>query len=1857
MKKFTFLLGFILIIPFFLKAQTIGYHENFELPSQNDSVTTTSTTPGIPDWGITTKLHHGAGLRADSCRVKNSATTYLTTTAFSTTGNFNVILEFAQICKIDFLDQATIEVSTNGTSWTQLTGSQYMGTGQFASNGNKFTSNSYGGIWVPSNAAAVPTNTWWKIEQFNVSSLIGNVPQAFIRFRLSDGGPVGGGTNYGWLIDNIKVTMAASELVPPVITILNPTLTGLIFSIGPFQQRAKITDASGIDTAKIFYSINGGPSLAVGMTKQLLDTFAVMIPTVSDSDVVCWHIEAWDDSPAHNTASNPATSTNCFTAYDGITFPYVDNFDNFNIWSANGPGQWELGTPNYGATNTAHSTPNSWDVNLNAVYDNNAECYLLSPVFNFNNAINARLSFWLNYGTESSWDGTRMEYTTDGTTWNVLGTVNDPKGINWFNGILTSSTLLPAWHGASNGWKQSKLRLSDLNNISPTVRFRYNFHSDGSGQVAGVSLDDFKIELPAPQEAAIVSILNPVSGCGLNNETVTIRITNTGINAINGNFTASYKRGTDAPVTETVPLILGVNDTTNFTFTTPVNLACSGQANQNFTIKAWVSLTGDPLHSDDTTTKTITSKYVPIPPVVTNTTIAYGNSTTITATCPDPVEWYAAQTGGAPIATTYSLTTLTLYGTTVFWVQTTAPNGCTSIRVPDTVFVGQAPPYDASILALTAPISGVDMTSTEPVIVEIKNYGTQPITNFNVAYKIGNGAVITNVIPGPLAPSATLLHQFTTPANLLVYQSYNFKAWVSVAGDLNQNNDTVAAVVVNSMKPYCISSATTTPNSDIGNLTLSNCNNGNGNPTLNNPAAQNMYTNYSQSVSPVALMRGQTYQVSLSPIFSTTTAQQVCAKIFVDWNYNGTFEEASETAWAGPSSTTPWTNITLDVPLWATLGFTRLRVVLQQTTLLNNVHACGTYLYGETEDYTAIIIPQIPNDAGVIAIVNPPTVYPQAYNMNPEFTVKNFGLNPITSVGVHYRFDNQPVQSLTYTTTILPANSANIQFPAITLPAGQHSICAWTTLQWDSIAVNDTACRGMYGIPVDTLNYCDNFDGPVKFQSTPSSGTDWILGAPTGAFPAGGAQSAPNVWATNLNTSGYTDNASSYLTTQLFDWSGAVNTRLTFKYTCSTEQSWDGTRLEYSKDGGLSWFTLGAINDPNSTNWYTNTINSSGKPAWAGAIGWKEAKYKLNAFIPGPNPTTQVQFMRFRFVFDSDGGGSAPTYKGMAIDNFCLNIPCHKDAMADSLISPHGEIGVTTQATVAFRIKNNGIDTLTQLPVRYQVNNEPVVTELWASTGLYPDLKTNYTFLTKYYPPVGTYTLKVWVDLPNDCDHTNDTLYSTQFGIPVYTVPFADNFDTAGYSVFYPAGSLWEHGVPTSNIINFANTLPLCWKTNLDGPYPQTIGSEYLYSPQFDFTQGLDSLKFYHWAHISNNDQAKVEYLKNNGTWGSLGQMGDPNATNWYNSNASGGCFNANAGVPGWHESTYDIKGVQDFAIPTQFRMKFSGLYPNTTFNGWAIDDFRLTTPKIQYDGGVTSIISPSGPTIYGTDLNVQVTIKNFGWDTLTSVPVKYQINGITVGAVVWNGQLEPDQTTTVTFPPMPSPLSSFILCAYTDIPFDTYFSNDTTCTAVPVSPPDFDVSIQAILAPIDTTIHNNDAYVKVRIKNLGIDPVSEIPLSYTVGGVIGATETWTGGPLASGQEVDYTFTTPYKYDYLGFYYLCVYTSLSNDGYRKNDTVCEKIEEKYTGIGELDENGIGLSQSIPNPANDKTQIVYYIPKPGMVGFKLVSALGQDMYVSEGKETIGQHKIDLNTSKLPSGVYYYYIEFEGKRLVRKMIITH
>jgi len=35
---------------------------------------------------------------------------------------------------------------------------------------------------------------------------------------------------------------------------------------------------------------------------------------------------------------------------------------------------------------------------------------------------------------------------------------------------------------------------------------------------------------------------------------------------------------------------------------------------------------------------------------------------------------------------------------------------------------------------------------------------------------------------------------------------------------------------------------------------------------------------------------------------------------------------------------------------------------------------------------------------------------------------------------------------------------------------------------------------------------------------------------------------------------------------------------------------------------------------------------------------------------------------------------------------------------------------------------------------------------------------------------------------------------------------------------------------------------------------------------------------------------------------------------------------------------------------------------------------------------------------------------------------------------------------------------------------------------------------------------------------------------------------------------------------------------------------------------------------------------------------------------------GEHQIEINVNDLPSGLYFYFVEFDGYRLVKKMIVN-
>ena len=70
----------------------------------------------------------------------------------------------------------------NGATWITANTTNYLGSASFI--GNSFSSVSYLD-WQPGAPAAIPTNSWWKTDQFNLPAA-SNLAQVKIRFTVID---------------------------------------------------------------------------------------------------------------------------------------------------------------------------------------------------------------------------------------------------------------------------------------------------------------------------------------------------------------------------------------------------------------------------------------------------------------------------------------------------------------------------------------------------------------------------------------------------------------------------------------------------------------------------------------------------------------------------------------------------------------------------------------------------------------------------------------------------------------------------------------------------------------------------------------------------------------------------------------------------------------------------------------------------------------------------------------------------------------------------------------------------------------------------------------------------------------------------------------------------------------------------------------------------------------------------------------------------------------------------------------------------------------------------------------------------------------------------------------------------------------------------------------------------------------------------------------------------------------------------------------------------------------------------------------------------------------------------------------
>ena len=184
MKYLVFtLLSLVFALNTALSQTVVVLNEDFESAPYDLS------SSGGTTWASNSRLQV-SGLYCDSCNMGAGTTTYLTTNSFSTAGNTSVLLEFKQICKIENVDVAQLEYSIDGgTTWNVITNTYYLGSGAFAT--NKFGEGSYPTDWQNGTGAAIPQNSWWKTELFDLGTLLGNQANVQIRFKLFDFNNIG----------------------------------------------------------------------------------------------------------------------------------------------------------------------------------------------------------------------------------------------------------------------------------------------------------------------------------------------------------------------------------------------------------------------------------------------------------------------------------------------------------------------------------------------------------------------------------------------------------------------------------------------------------------------------------------------------------------------------------------------------------------------------------------------------------------------------------------------------------------------------------------------------------------------------------------------------------------------------------------------------------------------------------------------------------------------------------------------------------------------------------------------------------------------------------------------------------------------------------------------------------------------------------------------------------------------------------------------------------------------------------------------------------------------------------------------------------------------------------------------------------------------------------------------------------------------------------------------------------------------------------------------------------------------------------------------------------------------------------
>ncbi len=98
-------------------------------------------------------------------------------------------------------------------------------------------------------------------------------------------------------------------------------------------------------------------------------------------------------------------------------------------------------------------------------------------------------------------------------------------------------------------------------------------------------------------------------------------------------------------------------------------------------------------------------------------------------------------------------------------------------------------PRDIGVTAVMGMQSGCGLSTNTPVLVAIKNFGNQAITNFPISYRIDLGTEVTESANMMLAPNSEAIYQFSTLADLSTLGMHTMEVYTKANLDGDPSND------------------------------------------------------------------------------------------------------------------------------------------------------------------------------------------------------------------------------------------------------------------------------------------------------------------------------------------------------------------------------------------------------------------------------------------------------------------------------------------------------------------------------------------------------------------------------------------------------------------------------------------------------------------------------------------------------------------------------------------------------------------------------------------------------------------------------------------------------------------------------------------------------------------------------------------------------------------------------------------------------------------------------------------------------------------------------------------------------------